>query len=113
MSDTCLFCKIVRRDIPADVVLENDHVVAFRDIDPKAPTHILIVPREHLTSLEDASSATMLGELMLAAKSIARTEGIAVSGYRVVVNTGADGGQSVFHLHVHLLGGRSMAWPPG
>ena len=113
MTDTCLFCKIVRKEIPASIVLENEHVVAFRDIDPKAPTHVVVVPRVHVASLDDATDAQMLGELMLAAAAIARAEGIVAGGYRTVVNCGADAGQSVFHVHLHLLGGRTLAWPPG
>lgn len=113
MSESCLFCRIVRKEIPATIILENDHVVAFRDIDPRAPTHVLVVPREHVRTLDDATSAPMLGELLLAAAAIARTEGIVDGGYRAVVNCGADAGQSVFHVHLHLLGGRKLAWPPG
>ncbi|MDB4916410.1 MAG: histidine triad protein [Gemmatimonadetes bacterium] len=113
MSESCLFCKIVRKEIPASIVLENEHVVAFRDIDPKAPTHVLVVPREHIATLNDVTDAAMVGHLMLAAAEIARAEGIAESGYRSVVNCGADGGQTVFHVHVHVLGGRTLNWPPG
>ena len=113
MSDSCLFCRIVRKEIPATFVLENDHVVAFRDIDPKAPTHVLVVPRAHVATLDDATDAPMLGELLLAAAAIARAEGIVDSGYRTVVNCGANAGQTVFHVHLHLLGGRKLAWPPG
>lgn len=113
MTGNCLFCKIVRQEIPATIVLENEHVVAFRDIDPKAPTHVLVVPRAHVATLDDATDVRMLGELMLAAAAIARAEGIVEGGYRTVVNCGADAGQSVFHVHLHLLGGRTLAWPPG
>lgn len=113
MTGNCLFCKIVRQEIPATIVLENEHVVAFRDIDPKAPTHVLVVPRAHVATLDDATDARMLGEMMLAAAAIARAEGIVEGGYRTVVNCGADAGQSVFHVHLHLLGGRTLAWPPG
>ena len=113
MSDSCLFCRIVRKEIPATLVLENEHVVAFRDIDPKAPTHILVVPREHVATLDDARDARMLGEVVLAAAEIARSEGLVDGGYRTVLNCGADAGQSVFHIHLHLLGGRKLAWPPG
>lgn len=113
MTVNCLFCKIVRQEIPATIVLENEHVVAFRDIDPKAPTHILVVPRAHVATLDDATDARMLGELLLAAAAIARAEGIVEGGYRTVVNCGADAGQSVFHVHLHVLGGRTLAWPPG
>jgi histidine triad (HIT) family protein len=113
MSESCLFCRIVRKEIPAKLVLENEHVVAFRDIDPKAPTHVLVVPREHVATLDEATNAAMLGELMLAAAAIAREEGIVDGGYRTVVNCGPDAGQSVFHVHLHLLGGRKLNWPPG
>ena len=113
MADDCLFCRIVRKEIPAKLVLENDHVVAFRDIDPKAPTHVLVVPREHVASLNEATDAAMLGHLSLAAAEIAKAEGIAEAGYRTVINTNKDAGQTVFHVHLHLLGGRKMTWPPG
>ena len=113
MTDNCLFCKIVRKEIPATMVLENEHVIAFRDIDPKAPTHVVIVPRAHVATLDDATDARMLGEMMLAAAAIARAEDIVESGYRTVVNCGADAGQTVFHLHLHVLGGRKLGWPPG
>jgi histidine triad (HIT) family protein len=113
MSETCLFCKIVRKEIPAAIVLENEHVVAFRDIHAKAPTHVLVVPRAHVATLDEATDARMLGELMLAAAAIARAEGIVAGGYRTVVNCGKDAGQTVFHVHLHLLGGRKMGWPPG
>lgn len=113
MADDCLFCRIVRREIPATVVFEDDHVVAFRDINPQAPTHVVIVPREHVASLNDAPDAVLIGRLSLAAAKIARTEGIAESGYRTVVNTNRDAGQTVFHIHLHLLGGRHLGWPPG
>lgn len=113
MSESCLFCRIVRKEIPAGIVLENDHVLAFRDIDPKAPTHVLIVPRAHVATLDDATDAGMLGELVLAAAQIARSEGLVEGGYRTVINCGADAGQSVFHIHLHLLGGRKLGWPPG
>ena len=113
MSDSCLFCRIIRKEIPATIIFENDDVVAFRDIDPKAPTHVLIVPRVHVASLNDAKDAPVLGELLLAAARIAKAEGIDESGFRSVVNSGADAGQTVFHVHLHLLGGRKLAWPPG
>lgn len=113
VSETCLFCRIIRKEIPATFVFDNEHVVAFRDIDPKAPTHILVIPREHIATLDDARDARVLGEVMLAAAAIARAEGLVAGGYRTVVNCGADAGQSVFHVHLHLLGGRALAWPPG
>ena len=113
MADDCLFCKIVRQEIPAKLVFENEHCVAFRDINPQAPTHLLIVPREHVASLNEARDARMIGELSLAAAQIAKSEGIAERGYRTVVNTNGDAGQTVFHIHLHLLGGRELGWPPG
>ena len=113
MAEDCLFCRIVRKEIPAAIVLSDDHVVAFRDINPQAPVHIVIVPREHVPSLNEATDAEMLGRLSLAATKLARSEGIAESGYRTVVNTNRAAGQTVFHVHLHLLGGRSLGWPPG
>jgi histidine triad (HIT) family protein len=112
-TDTCLFCRIARREIPASVMWEDEHCLAFRDIDPKSPTHFLVIPKRHFASLNDATDGALLGRLMLAAREIAEGEGIAQSGYRTIVNTGADAGQSVSHLHVHVMGGRHMAWPPG
>ena len=109
----CLFCKIAHKEIPSKVAFEDDDVFAFHDINPMAPTHILVVPREHIPSLNEASDAAMIGRLSLAATEIAKTEGIAESGYRTVFNTNRDAGQTVFHIHLHLLGGRRMAWPPG
>ena len=113
MADDCLFCRIVRKEIPAKLVAEDEHSVAFRDITPQAPVHILIVPREHVASLNEATDPAMLGRLSLMAADLARREGISESGYRTVVNTNAAAGQTVFHVHLHLLGGRSMHWPPG
>ena len=111
----CLFCKLVAGDIPADVVFRSDRVLAFRDISPQAPVHILVIPSEHIGSLDQAGDthATVLGEVLLTARDLARSEGMAEGGYRTVINTGDDGGQTVHHLHLHLLGGRSMTWPPG
>lgn len=110
----CLFCRVAAGEIPAEIVFETDHVVAFRDIQPKAPTHILLIPREHIVSLDELEPrhGETLGRLFLAARSVAKAEGLQ-GGWRTVVNVGADGGQSVFHLHVHLLGGRALSWPPG
>lgn len=113
MADDCLFCKIVRREIPANLLYEGEDCVAFRDIDPKAPVHVLVIPRAHVPSLNEASDPSLVGRLSLVAAEIARQEGIAETGYRTVVNTNRDAGQAVFHLHLHLLGGRSLAWPPG
>jgi histidine triad (HIT) family protein len=114
MSD-CLFCKIVAGEIPADVVLDRGNVIAFRDINPQAPTHILLIPKKHVKDVTELGSehGSLLVELLAAANELAVSEGIAESGYRVVANVGPDAGQTVFHLHVHLLGGRPMAWPPG
>jgi len=112
MTD-CLFCKIAEGEIPAKVVKRDGRLLAFRDINPQAPTHILIIPTEHVASLNDAKDEGLLGEILVFAGTLAREEGIAQRGYRVVVNTNADGGQTVFHLHAHLLGGRRMTWPPG
>ena len=111
----CLFCKMVSGAIPCDKVYENEYVLAFRDIDPKAPTHILIIPKKHITTLNEINEndQDLLGELLLTAKKIAKDEGIDTSGYRTVFNCNSDGGQTVFHIHMHLLGGRQMAWPPG
>lgn len=115
MSENCLFCKIVARRVPSSKVYEDDVCYAFNDISPQAPTHILIVPREHFDSLDkaDENQKETLGHLLLTAAEIAREKGFAEDGYRVVINTNADGGQTVFHLHVHLLGGRPFIFPPG
>ena len=114
MADT-IFAKIIRREIPADIVYEDDQALAFRDVTPQAPIHILIVPKQPLTNLLDAKpgDTLLLGQLMQAAVHVARTLGLDETGFRVVVNAGADGGQSVDHLHLHLLGGRPLLWPPG
>jgi histidine triad (HIT) family protein len=113
MTESCLFCRIVRREIPAKIVHEDEHTLAFRDIDPKAPTHVLVIPKEHVPSLNEASDPAPLGRMLLVARDIARAEGLATEGYRTVVNTGANAGQTVFHIHLHLLGGRRLGWPPG
>lgn len=114
MSDS-IFGKIARGEIPADIVYEDDDVVAFRDLSPQAPTHILVIPRKPIPTLNDMASedAELVGKLFLAAARVARQEGIAESGYRTVVNCNAAAGQTVFHLHLHVLGGRPMQWPPG
>jgi histidine triad (HIT) family protein len=113
MADTCLFCRIVAGEIPAKVVAETPECLAFRDIDPRAPLHVLVIPKRHVASLDVADDAAEIGRLSLLAAEIARTEGFAERGYRTVVNTGPDAGQSVFHVHLHLLAGRHLAWPPG
>ncbi|UCC74517.1 MAG: histidine triad nucleotide-binding protein [Gemmatimonadota bacterium] len=114
MAD-CLFCKIAAGEIPAEKVKEADDWVAFRDISPQAPTHVLIIPREHIATINELEPghAELVGKLFLAAQQIAAEEGIAEPGYRAVVNCNAQAGQAVFHIHVHLLGGREMGWPPG
>ena len=114
-SADCLFCKIVAGEIPSSKVYEDDVCFAFNDITPQAPTHILIVPRRHINSTDTAGEADkdLLGRLLLTAAAIARDKGFADDGYRIVINTNADGGQTVFHLHVHLLAGRSFIFPPG
>ncbi len=113
MASQCLFCRIVRREIPATLIAETEDCVAFRDVNPQAPVHVLVVPREHVASLNDVTDARLVGRLATLAAEIARKEGIAESGYRTVINTNADAGQTVFHVHLHLLGGRRMGWPPG
>ena len=111
----CIFCRIADGSIPASMVYEDDICVAFDDTSPQAPTHVLIVPREHVDSLDTVGTADRdtLGHLLLTAADIARSKGFSADGYRVVINTNADGGQTVFHLHVHLLGGRPFIFPPG
>lgn len=114
MSD-CLFCKMVTGAIQPAVVLENDHVLAFRDIHPRAPVHVLVIPKKHFATLNDLGpeDTQLAGELLQAARQVAALEGMANDGYRTVINCNAHGGQEVFHLHLHVLGGRSMKWPPG
>jgi histidine triad (HIT) family protein len=112
MTD-CLFCKIAAGQIPAAVVRRTDRALAFRDVHPQAPTHILVIPLEHVATLNEAKDPALLGELVAFARDVAREAGLAEKGYRVVLNTNADGGQTVFHLHLHLLGGRALHWPPG
>jgi len=114
-EDNCLFCRIIAGEVPAEVVHKDERCVAIRDLNPQAPTHVLIIPREHMESLNDVSQRdeTLLGHLLRIAARIANDEGHAESGYRTVINTGAGAGQTVFHLHVHTLGGRTMTWPPG
>jgi len=114
VSASCIFCRIASKEIPAGIVYEDAEVVAFRDLSPQAPTHVLVIPRRHVGSLDDMveADARLLGAMMLAAKKVAAAAGLA-EGYRVVTNCGVDAGQSVSHLHLHVLGGRPMAWPPG
>ncbi len=113
MSDT-IFTKIINREIPADIVYEDDVALAFKDINPQAPTHILVIPKKPISQIDDASAEdqALLGHLLLTVKQVASQVGLS-GGYRVVINNGADGGQTVDHLHLHILGGRQMTWPPG
>ena len=112
---SCLFCKIIAREIPASLVYEDDRLLAFNDINPQAPTHVLVIPKKHIESLDNLQPGDdqIVGELVRRAAAIARERGIAASGFRTVFNTNRDAGQTVLHVHLHLLGGRSIAWPPG
>ena len=111
----CLFCKIIEKEIPSKPVYEDDQVLAFHDITPKDPTHILIIPKKHIATIDDLSGedALLTGHMILAAKHIAKTQGLSDKGYRLVFNVNQAGGQEVYHIHLHLLGGRQMSWPPG
>ena len=113
--EDCLFCKIVDRTIPAELIFEDEKIVAFNDINPKAPVHVLIIPKEHFASLNDIpeEKKELLSHILLRARRIAQNIGIKEKGYRIVLNTGKESGQEVFHIHFHLLGGRRMTWPPG
>ncbi|WP_045225791.1 histidine triad nucleotide-binding protein [Methyloterricola oryzae] len=114
MSD-CLFCKMVAGDIKPNIVLETDHVLAFRDIRPQAPTHVLVIPKQHIATLDDfpAENVPLAGALLAAVQQVAKLEGLDRDGYRTVINCRANGGQEVYHLHLHVLGGRALHWPPG
>ena len=113
--DECLFCNIVNKNIPCDKLIENDSIIAFRDINPQAPTHILIIPKKHISTINDLKpdDSILIGEMFLIAKELAQVENINNSGFRMVFNCNEDGGQTVFHIHLHLLGGRKLSWPPG
>jgi histidine triad (HIT) family protein len=115
VDSSCIFCQIAARQIPSDIVRESDRVVAFRDVSPVAPTHILLIPKEHIVDMRDIDDehGGLLADIVQAATQLAGAEGIAESGWRLVSNVGSDAGQSVFHLHFHLIGGRAMQWPPG
>lgn len=116
MTDAnCIFCRIARGEVPAKIVHEDEDIVAFRDLDPKAPVHVLVIPRRHIASVNDVvrGDRDLLGALFVTARAIAHADGIAAAGYRLVVNSGAAAGQTVDHLHLHVLGGRAMRWPPG
>ena len=111
----CLFCNIIARKIPADVVYEDDHALAFRDLRPVAPTHVLVIPKKHIAAIHDLAEedVAVAGQLLLAARKVADQLGLAKDGFRLVVNDGDQAGQTVHHVHVHVLGGRAMTWPPG
>lgn len=111
----CLFCRIVRRELPAKILFENERLLAFEDIRPKAPVHFLVIPKDHFASLNEApdGAEALLGEILLRARDLARQKGVGESGYRVVLNTARDSGQEVSHIHFHILGGRRLTWPPG
>lgn len=111
----CLFCRLANGEIPSDIVYENDEVIAFRDQNPQAPTHVLVIPRKHISTVNDltAEDKNVVGEMLLAAKAVAAQDGIAEDGYRLILNCNEGAGQSVFHIHLHVLGGRVMSWPPG
>jgi histidine triad (HIT) family protein len=113
MTDQCLFCRIAGGEIPARIVAEDATCMAFRDVNPQAPVHVLVIPRAHVASLNEVTSPALMADVLQMAREVAKQEGIAASGYRVVFNTNSDGGQSVTHLHAHVLGGRQMGWPPG
>ena len=108
----CIFCKIIDRQVPSKIVLEDDDSIAIRDVNPQAPTHILILPKDHIANIGEADNAEALGRLFQTATRVAKSEQLG-QGYRLVVNTGNDGGQTVHHLHIHVIGGRAMRWPPG
>ncbi len=111
----CLFCKVVSGDVPVDIVYEDNHVMAFRDISPQAPSHVLVIPKRHVSTINDldVGNSDVVGHMFLAAKKVAEMEGISEVGYRAVMNCNEDAGQTVFHIHLHVLGGRRMNWPPG
>lgn len=109
----CLFCKIASKEIPSDIVYENDEAIAFRDLNPQAPTHVLVIPKKHVDSISKTGEGDNLQALMAAAVEVAKLEGLEHTGFRLVINDGQHGGQTIFHLHVHVLGGRVMTWPPG
>ena len=111
----CIFCRIVRKELPAKVLFEDERILAFEDIRPKAPVHVLVIPKAHFASLNEApeGAEALLGEMLLRARALAREKGVGESGYRIVLNTAGDSGQEVLHIHFHVLGGRRLSWPPG
>ncbi|MEX2181675.1 MAG: histidine triad nucleotide-binding protein [Gemmatimonadaceae bacterium] len=112
-TDECVFCQIVKGTVPADKVAESEHALAFRDVAPQAPVHVLIIPKRHFTSMNELPDGSVVGAMTMLAKQVAKELELAEKGYRVVINTGKHGGQTVDHIHLHLLGGRKMKWPPG
>ena len=114
-EQNCLFCRIVAGEVPAETIYQDERCIAFRDVNPQAPVHVLVIPRDHMESLDEAArkDEAPLGHLLRVAARVANEEGLSESGYRAVINTGAGAGQSVFHLHLHVLGGRPLNWPPG
>ena len=112
MAD-CLFCKMVSGEIRPELVYENDRIMAFRDINPQAPVHVLVIPKQHIPTVDALTDPGLAGEILIAARDIAASEGLPERGYRIVINCNSDGGQDVFHLHLHVLGGRQLSWPPG
>jgi histidine triad (HIT) family protein len=113
MPESCLFCRIVSGEIPAAIVMQDAHCLAFRDINPQAPVHVLVIPRAHVATLNDATEPELLGRILLMAAAVAKDAGVAETGYRTVINTNGAAGQTVFHVHAHVLGKRHLAWPPG
>ncbi len=109
----CLFCKIIKKKIPATIIYEDDEILSFNDINPQSPVHILIIPKEHITDINQTTNAKLMGKLIITAKDIAHKLSIAANGYRLIINCGDDGGQEVGHIHLHLLAGRQLKWPPG
>lgn len=111
----CLFCNIVQKHIPANIIYDDEAMIAFRDINPQAPVHLLVIPKQHVSTVNDLAAAdeALVGRMVLTAQRLAQAEGIAESGYRLVMNCNSDGGQTVHHIHLHILGGRGMRWPPG
>ncbi len=112
MND-CLFCKIIAKEVPVGILYEDDEVLVFNDIAPQAPTHFLVIPKQHISTINDADNANLIGKLHLTASKIAKQQGFADNGYRLIINCNKDGGQAVYHIHLHCLGGRQMGWPPG
>jgi len=115
MADTCIFCKIINKELKSTIVYEDEDILAFKDLNPVASTHLLFIPKKHIESMNtlEVSDANLIGKLLIKISEIANEKGLSKNGYRVVANTGRDGGQTVFHLHFHLLAGRSLHWPPG